>query len=227
MIGKKCSESDFKNLYLLKCDKSLVYDFLKLINNETLGVKVSRSLNQRKQGHFDQAMLNISEVNRDQVLAIRQIQGILDKLESRGKTEIIFEKYRQIFPFQIGLTNGEEILDLLTQIELLFVGKFQAIANDLYDNEEEVGLFYEELNFLEERMKGKIPQKELDIMRNNILIMVDKIQSTKKIIINNIVNYISEKNILINSNDMLGLVKCFYLIMTSSVETLDARLVNV
>jgi len=227
MIGKKCFESDFENLHLSKCDKSLVYDFLKLINNETLGVKVSRSLNQRKQGHFDQAMLNISEVNRDQVLAIRQIQGILDKLESRGKTEIIFEKYRQIFPFQIGLTNGEEILDLLTQIELLFVGKFQAIANDLYDNEEEVGLFYEELNFLEERMKGKIPQKELDIMRNNILIMVDKIQSTKKIIINNIVNYISEKNILINSNDMLGLVKCFYLIMTSSVETLDARLVNV
>jgi tetrahydromethanopterin S-methyltransferase subunit H len=73
MINKKFSESEFEILQLPKCEESLVYDFLKSINNETLGMKVSIALNQRKQGHFDKAMLNISEANRDQVLAIREI----------------------------------------------------------------------------------------------------------------------------------------------------------
>jgi len=58
-----------------------------------LGKKVSIALNQRKQGYFDKAMLNISEANRDQVLAIRNLQGVFDKLAGQGKTEVIFEKY--------------------------------------------------------------------------------------------------------------------------------------
>jgi len=227
MITKEYSESDFKYLSLSKCDKALVCDFLHLINKETLAGKVSRSLSQRKQGHFDRAMLSISEVNRDHVLAIREAQEILDKLKNRDKTEIAFEKYRQFFPFQIGITNGDEILNLLTHIKLLFNDEFPSIVNNLHDNEMKVGLLNDELDFFEKRMEGLATQKELDALRNNISILVKDIQLAKKLIINNIVNGISEKEFLTSFNDMLGLVKCIYLIMTSSVETLDANLVYV
>ena len=227
MIGKIFSVSDFENLYLSKCDESLVYEFLKLINNETLGRKVSRSLNQRKQGYFDKAMLNISEANRDQVLAIREIQSILDKLESRGKTEIIFEKYQQIFPFQIGLANGEEVLNILTQIKLIFGEELPKITSGLYDNEEKVSLLMEELTFFEERMEGEITQKEIDVMRDNILTLIDEIQSTKKLMITNIFNYFSKNNIVASSNDRSRLIKNIYLIMTSSMEILDTKLIEV
>ena len=74
MTGKQLSEIDLEDLHLSKCDESLVYNFLKLINNETLRRKVLISLNQREQGHFNKAMFNISEANRDQLLAIREIQ---------------------------------------------------------------------------------------------------------------------------------------------------------
>jgi len=227
MIGKEFSVSDFENLHLSKCDESLIYEFLKSINNETIGRKISRSLNQRKQGHFDKAMLNISEANRDQVLAIRAIQSILDKLESREKTEVIFEKYRQILPFQIGLTNGEEVLNFLTQIKLFFGDELPKITSNLYDNEEKVSLLIEELTFFEERGKGKITQKEIDIMRDNILTLIDEIQLTKKLIVTTIFNSISEKNSLTSSNDMFRLIKNAYLITTSSMETLDAKLIEV
>jgi len=227
MTAKECSEFDFKYLHLSKCDKSLVYDFLSLINKETLAGKVSRSLGLRKQGHFDKAMLNISEVNRDQVLAIREAQEILDKLKSQEKTEIVFEKYRQTFPFQIGITNGDEILNIINQIKLLFDGGFSSIVSKLHDNEVKVGLLNDELDFFEKRMKGLAAEEESDTLRNNILILVEEMQLAKKLIIDNIVNGISEQKFLTNSNDMLGLVKCIYLIMTSSVETLDANLVDV
>ncbi len=171
MLRMKYSESDFENLQLSKCDDSLVYNFLKLINNETLGRKVSISLTQRDQGHFDKAMLNISEANRDQVLAIREIQAILDKLEDRKQTEVIFDKYRQIFPFQIGLINGEDVLNLLSQIQNIFTDDYKKITCELYNYEDEVNLLNEEFIFYEERMKGKITENELNTMNSNISIL--------------------------------------------------------
>ena len=227
MISKKYSEADFENLQLSKCDASLVSDFIRSINNETTGRKVSIAINQREQGHFDKAMLNISEVNRDQVLAIREIQTILDKIEGRRKTEVIFEKYRQIFPFQIGLTNGEEVLNLLTQIKSLFNSELSKILIELHENEEEVSLLTEESTFFEERMKGRISEKEIDEMRENISVLAEKIFVTKRKILNNLINFVAEKNISISFDDRLRLIKSFYLIITSSIETLDAKLIEV
>ena len=227
MISKKFTESEFENLQLSKCDESFVYDFLKSINNETLGRKVSIALNQTKQGHFDKAMLNISEANREQVLAIREIQTILDKIEGRGKTEVIFEKYRQIFPFQIGLTNGDEVLNLLTHIKSFFDDVLSQIKSELHNNEEEVSLLAEEFIFFEERMKGRISEKELDVMKENISVLVDKIFSTKRIILNNLISFVAEKNMSTSIDDRLKLIKSFYIIITSSIETLDAKLVEV
>ena len=134
MTGIIFSESDFVNLQLSKCDESIVYDFLKVINNETLGRKVSIALNQRQQGNFDKAMLNITEANRDQVLAVREIQSILDELTGRSKSEVVFEKYRQILPFQIGITNGEQVLNLLNEFESVFDGRLSRTIGELHNN---------------------------------------------------------------------------------------------
>lgn len=74
MIRKEFSVSDFENLDLTKCDKTLVADFFQIVNRETLGMKVSNAMHQRQQEHFNKAMLSITEVNRDRVSAIREIQ---------------------------------------------------------------------------------------------------------------------------------------------------------
>ena len=92
-------------------------NLLEVVQAETLGKKVAIATNQRSQGHFDKAMLNISEVNRDQVLSIREIQAIIDQAKGNLKTEVIFEKFRQFYPFQIGLTHGKDVLELLRLIK--------------------------------------------------------------------------------------------------------------
>lgn len=141
------SRSDYEKLQLPALDEDAVGDFLETINNDTLGRKVVIALNQRKQGHFDKAVLNISEANRDQVLAIREIQAILDKLAGRSKTEIILEKFRQTYPFQIGLTNGEEILGLLAEITAQYGNRISNIINELCNNEDQLNSLNEEIVF--------------------------------------------------------------------------------
>ena len=85
MTENKFLESDFDKVELRKCDKSCINDFLKVINSETIGKKVLTAFSLKEQGHFNRAMLDIAEVNRDQVIAIREVQDILDKLENREK----------------------------------------------------------------------------------------------------------------------------------------------
>ncbi|MBW2564994.1 MAG: hypothetical protein JRE29_13370 [Deltaproteobacteria bacterium] len=80
----------------------LFQNLLDVVQAETLGKKVAIALNQRSQGHFDKAMLNISEANRDQVLSIREIQAIIDRAKGKLKTEVVFEKCFGIVEFNQG-----------------------------------------------------------------------------------------------------------------------------
>ena len=221
------SEPDFEKLEIEKCDKSIVNDFLKVINNQTLAKKISNALNLKKQGHFNKAVLYVTEANRDQVLAIREIQNILDKLEVSTKTEIILEKFRQTLPLQIGLTNGEEVLDLLNQIKAGYNGEFQNIISEFHYNEEELYGLTEELTFFQERMKDRISEKEINEIKEKVLVSSNKIVSTKKIILDNLIRFVIEKINSITIDDRLKLIKNFYLIITSSIETIDAKMVEV
>jgi hypothetical protein len=221
------SESDFENLQVSNCENSVISDFLKAINSETIGRKVSIALDQKKQGHFNKAMLNITEANRDQVLAIREIHIILDKLDNRDKTEIILENFRQVFPFQIGITNGDKVLNLLGQIKSEFTEYLSNIISELHNNENEFSLLTEEFNFFQERMQGRISDNELDLIRKKLSGIADNIFSIKSRILNNLISFISEKHNAISLDDKFKLIKNIYIILTSSIETLDAKFVEI
>jgi len=140
----------------------LFQNLLDVVQAETLGKKVAIALNQRSQGHFDKAMLNISEANRDQVLSIREIQAIIDRAKGKLKTEVVFEKYRQFYPFQIGLTHGEDVLELLSLIKDECDFDLEELVADLHKNEEIITPIIEELNFYETKMEGRISEDEIN-----------------------------------------------------------------
>jgi len=217
------TESDLENLNFSKCDKSVVNDFFKTINGDTIGRKVLKAINQRQQGHFNDAMLNITEANRDQVLAIREIQSILDEIKGGVKIQIIFDKYRQQFPFQIGLVNGEEVLSLLDKIKSQFGNDFPKMTDDLHQNEEKLNSLIEELNFFEERMKGKISEQELNEIKSNSSEIVERIISTKKLLINGLSNFLLKEFNNTNPNLIIKLIHNFYILITSNIETLDSK----
>jgi len=227
MLEKNFSESDFANLEMVKCNKSYVHDFLNSINNITLGRKVAIAIRLKNQGHFNKSVLYISEVNRDQVLAIREMQTILYALENRGKTEVIFERFRQILPMQIGLRNGEEVLNLLNQIKAVYSGKHIEIISELHDNEKKLDELNEELSFFQERMSGRITENESNEIKKKVSQTASKIFSTKRMIVDNLIKFVNDKFNSITNDDRLCLIKNLYLVITSNIETLNYKQVEV
>ena len=202
-------------------------NLLDVVQAETLGKKVAIAINQRSQGHFDKAMLNISEANRDQVLSIREIQAIIDRAKSKLKTEVVFEKYRQFYPFQIGLKHGEDVLELLSLIKDKCEFDLAELVADLHKDEEMIAPIIEELNFYETKMKGRISEDEISELKKKGKKIKKRIFEKKISIIDNISGIVQGEFSQIADAHKLILVKNIYLILSSSIQTLDAKFVEV
>ena len=226
MLRKLFTESDFEKLLISQCDPYLSKEFLDTLNHETLGSKVHDALEQRKQGHFNKAVASMTEANRDQVVAVREIQNIICKVENRPATEVMLENFRQVSPFQIGLTNGGQVLALLSEIKSL-VNDFDMMINDLHHDEKEAGSLIEEYTFFSERTPGRISDKELQGLKENITDLAGKVYSAKSLLLDIIIKFVDEKFSSIYVNDRISMIKCFYIVLTSSIETLDAKSVIV
>lgn len=221
------SESDLGKLQITKCNESYMLNFLKVINGETLGKKVTIAIRLKKQGHFNKAVLYITEANRDQVLAIREVQSILDKLKNRKKTEIVFENFRQSLPLQIGLSDGKDVLELLNKIENTCEGALPEKISELHQAEEALDLMHEELIFLQERMQGRISAEELNDSKEKVTKLAEKVYRAKKLIADNLIEFVTEKYNTLAVDDRLSLISNLYRVITSSIETKDSKLVNV
>jgi hypothetical protein len=202
-------------------------NLLDVVQAETFGKKVAIAINQRSQGHFDKAMLNISEANRVQVLSIREIQAIIDRAKAKLKTEVVFEKYRQFYPFQIGLTHGEDVLELLSLIKDECDFDLEELVADLHKNEEMVAPIIEELNFYETKMKGRISEDEISELKKKVKKITKKIFEKKTSIIDNTSGIVQGEYPQIADAHKLILVKNMYLVLSSSIQTLDAKSVEV
>ncbi|MCK5467882.1 MAG: hypothetical protein KAI99_05230 [Cyclobacteriaceae bacterium] len=212
---------------ILEVEEKLLQDLIEIIREDTLGYKVTTALNQRKQGHFDKVMLNISEVNRDQVLSIRAIQSIIDKIKGTSKTEVIFGKFRQFYPLQIGLKNGKDVLELLSLIRLKCGFSLEEFVADLHKNEGMFDSLQQELNFYETRMKGRTSENEINELKNNIENTTERIFEIKTSIVDCICGVVQANHSQISVTDRISLVKNIYLILSSSIQTLDAEFVEV
>lgn len=212
---------------ITELNDAIFHALLDVVQSETLGKKVAIARNQRSQGHFDKAMLNISEANRGQVLSIRKIQAILDEVKGNIKTEVVFKKYRQFYPFQIGLTHGEDVLELLSLIKYECDFDLEESVADLHNNEEMLNSISEEFNFYETRMKGRISEDEINELKKKVNNINRKIFESKTSIIDIICGVVQGKFPQIADAHKIILIKNNYLILTSSIQTLDAKFVEV
>jgi hypothetical protein len=219
-------ENILKKNGILEVEEILIQDLIEVVREDTIGYKVATALNQRKQGRFDKAMLIISQANRDQVLSIRAIQSIIDKIKGTSKTEVIFEKFRQFYPFQIGLKNGKDVLELLNLIRHKYCFNLEKLIADLHQKEEIFDSLQKELNFYETRMKGRTSESENNELMKNVENTTERIFEIKTSIVDCICEVVQANHSQISITDRIALVKNIYLILSSSIQTLDAKFVE-
>lgn len=212
-------KENFPEIDFSGCCSVIINDFLDVLNGKTLGAKVSDAIELRSKGMFNDAMLLISEINRDQVLAIRDIQKIIDKYEGKERTEVILDKFRQKFPFQIGLVNGDDVIKLLSNN----LKSLATHVDGLHKNETKIIAFREELLFYQTRMAGRIPESEVANLCNTVSAIDKDIISAKEYIINVISSFVFDAFQNADIEDKVTVVKNLFLIQTSSIETLPTE----
>lgn len=145
-----------------------VQKFCEQIETPSLNVKVDDAIVLRDQGHFNKAMLNISEANRDQVISIRNIQRILYEVNGTDFKEVVFLKYRQFFPLEIGIENGDEVIMILDEKLAGHDVKILEIKREIHSYELQQKAESERLSFFERRFGNGDEVDEINKMRENL-----------------------------------------------------------
>lgn len=101
-----------------KAVASLESDLLDTVQSDSLNTTVQSALDLRKQGRIDQSIPLLTKANRKQMDAIKAVQRSIDALRGRRENEVIFAKYRQFYPFEMGIENGDDVLALLEDFAL-------------------------------------------------------------------------------------------------------------
>ncbi|MEX3007840.1 hypothetical protein [Hoeflea sp. TYP-13] len=108
-IRRVIGDGDLPAIELAQFESELVA----VTTRDSLGALIASALAFRKQGRMGDAISQITRANRAQLDAIEGIMHKLDGVLERPKSEVVFAKYRQVFPFEMGVENADDVLDLV------------------------------------------------------------------------------------------------------------------
>lgn len=210
---------------------SEIQTFREKIEENSLNLKVHEALTLRKQGHLDKAILNISEANRDQVLAIRNIQRLMGQFRGEQYPEVVFEKFRQFEPFEIGISDADAVLSILADLDNeddRQLGKYRLKLHDceLRKKDEE-----DYLSFLEGRLNQGSASEEVDKTRKNAVSLAHELAQHRNRILKKILVVVSEALKELPSGAekdrfLLELSRNMFLVVTSPILTKPATQVE-
>jgi hypothetical protein len=123
--------------------------FCAKVEAPTLAAKVRAALTFRQQGHFDRAMLVMSEANRDQVLALRKIHSTLSSVTGMNYPMVVFEKFRQQPPFEIDVADGDAVFGVLDRLDAQESPALDRARTKLHDLEAKIDEESSFVTFLE------------------------------------------------------------------------------
>ena len=181
---------------LISDNESEIYFMLDKIDSKlnlpSLNLKVENAKELSSQGDFNKAMLNISESNRDQVISIRKIQKVIDEINKKGSVEVVFKKYRQFFPLEIGIENGNEVLKIINEDFKNLNSKFEKLKLKLHQLEVEDQNEKEKLDIYKRNFPQRIREEEEKEVESKLTLIKEKVKNIKLIIIQQIL-LITEK----------------------------------
>lgn len=201
--------------------------FCKKINKPTLNLKVHEARTLRNQGHFDKAMLNITEANRDQVIAIRKIQTLMGRVRGERYPEVVFEKFRQFEPFEMGVSDADAALSILADIDDGDDTQLKDHSLKLHNCELEKKDEERYLSFLEGRLDDGTASVEVENTKRKVDSLVQMLMEVRNSILKKICFVVDEalKEMppgIEKDRTFLELSQNIYLVKTSPILTKPA-----
>lgn len=152
----------------------------------TLAASINAALDCRKKGQFNEAIVLITRANRLQLDAIENIQTLADSLLGRSGAKVVFAKYRQVYPFEMGMENADEVLSLFDAVHASLGHSADDFCEAMHLKESERTLEVERLAFFESRFTDGSEDEAIKSAQADIKNLTSEIDKMKAILLDRV-----------------------------------------
>lgn len=178
-VRKEMSDGDPPLAELMQPESELVA----VVARDSLGALIASALASRKQGRIDDAISQITRANRAQLNAINGIMRTLDGVFERPRNEVIFAKYRQTFPFEMGIENADDVIDLVQAFHRYVPSDDFSITERLHSLEAAQSEETEALEFFGSRFLDGSAETEIVEAQDKLKSIKHELEKTKTAIL--------------------------------------------
>lgn len=186
-VRKKMSGGDLPLAELVQPESKLVA----VTARDSLGTLIASALASRKQGRMNDAISQITRANRAQLDAIEGIMRTLDGVFERPKSEVVFAKYRQTFPFEMGIENADDVIDLVQAYHRHMPSDNFSKTEILHELEAARLEETEALEFFRNRFRDGGADVEIEEAQDKLKSINNELEKTKTAILSRVISVVS------------------------------------
>ncbi|MGL1934519.1 MAG: hypothetical protein OCD01_05845 [Fibrobacterales bacterium] len=205
------NKSSIASLAPLKTGTSFESETLAYYTDHTFAYQLNHIDELRDKGAFNDTLLFLGSIKRDQVLALRDIEESINTQEK--STYPVIEQFRETPPYKIGLRGADKALDLIKVVDDTESSMF---VDDIIRYESDYSIAFDEYTFYQRRMKSKVSDEELEDRHTECMQILHDLKSAKLSLIEHIEAVVTPYAIE-DAIQFASVVRSLYRILTSSM----------
>lgn len=158
-----------------------------LVEKHSLGALISSAIADKDQGRINEAISKITKANRQQLSAIEAITKTLDEEFQRPNRDVIFAKYRQIAPFEMGVEGADDVLELIRRFQKAVLADHSPVAR-LHTLEIGQSTALRALAFLRERFTGGCAEADIEEAETTLKSIALELERTRAFILSAVIS---------------------------------------
>jgi len=148
--------------------------FLKYLSQPSLSFVFYQAKEFRRKGDFNKAMLKVSELVRDHVTALRNIQLIFDRISGEEPRSVVLKQFGQVEPLEVRLKNAPRVLRVVEEIVAPWRERHSTVLSEYLSAERQADLEQEKYDLLERLSPTQVSPAEFTEQEEKCKNIVDR-----------------------------------------------------
>lgn len=159
-----------------------------VVEKDSLGALIASALAAKNQGRINEAISKVTKANRQQLTAVENITKTLDEAFDRPANEVIFAKYRQIAPFEMGVAGADDVLELVERFQKALLLADNSPVERLHELENERTDELKALAFFRERFSEGGAEADIEEAERRLNRVADDLERTRNAILSTVIS---------------------------------------
>jgi hypothetical protein len=148
--------------------------FLKSLSQPSLSFVFYQAREYRRKGDFSKAMLKVSELVRDHVTALRNIELIFDRISGEEPRGVVFKQFGQVEPLEVRLKNAPHVLRVVEEVVAPWRERYSAVLSEYLTAERQADLERGKYELFERLSPIQVSSAEFTEQRERYESMVER-----------------------------------------------------